>query len=214
MYFKFNTNQGEVRAWVDLSHCTWVNGGVDIMAVNGKDIDETRCDTYNTPDGDLAFKFNGEEVLIGKAVLPTMAEIKQKLADDSWVTSEQLVQAVMAAGMENVKFSMEMEAPAALIGGFAVCNGRNKRRVDCKIVPMYNRMPHGNYKLKFEAVNNEEERLCREEFYTSDMIGLIKRGFIQIGDVEDNGKTSEQNFREYIKNWVLNENFSVLTIKA
>ena len=192
MYFDFNTNSGKVHAWLTFDFVGMDMDTADVIAVNGEQREEVRCKLYNTADNDLAFKFNGEEILVGSAIIPTMSEVKHAIETNGrGGNSDQLMQAIMGAGVSNVRFTMELDRPSARFGSFAVCTGE-KERVACKIVPGYNRMPHGNYKLKFEAVNDEErERLCRDDLYTSDMIGLIRRGYIEILDPIEDGKSTE-----------------------
>lgn len=213
MYYIFNSKNGIVHAWIDVDHIQCGYGRADVMCVDGKAIDEVQCQMYANDNGDAAFKFRGEEFVMGDAIIHTMSEIKQMFEKGENVFSEMLMQAIMADGLENVRFGIKLPAADAFIGPFAVCSNKTAF-VKSKIVPGFNRMPHGNYKLKFEAVEEHPDLvLCREEFYTSDMVSLIKRGHITIMDSIDDGKTSRRHFREYLNSVTKSENNNGVEVK-
>lgn len=198
MYCNYKIKNGDtLHVWIDLDYVDGISTA-DVTGINRKDIKEERCRMFKNDSGKLVFDFRGEEVEVASAEVHSMAEIREMM-DKGNVICDDMMLAIIGDGMENVRFMTELDVPDMVMCGIGVCSGK-KRYTECKLVPEFNRMPHGNYKLSLVAVEGSDGygNTCKEQYYTSDMMGLIRKGFIKIGDSVADDKTAKQHFEEYI----------------
>lgn len=191
MYFNFKTiNNGTIKAYVSFEGYRQDAG---IMFDNGKSKTEK---LYNNENGDLSFRFNGEEIVIRKAETTNVETIRSRIESGEWVTSSDLMLALICDGVENVRFLDELPVPDFVFPGtsIAVCSNQREKCV-CKLELEYLFMPHEDYKLKLIAA--EPSFVCSGRYYTSDLLSLITRGQIQILDSIQDGKTAEEHLVEY-----------------
>lgn len=181
MYYNFDTSNGNLRTWISMDS---FNDNVVIYDNNGREVEEVKL--YNNADGDLSFKVNNEEILFKNFKAMSMAEFKSAIERGDRVFGNEFVKAIIHDGMENVRFGLEMPVPDMIIPMMGIAMiGDKTVMCECKLVKEYLHMPHDNYKIKLEAVNNKN--VCRDRYYVSDFVDLIKSGHIQILDSVDDG---------------------------
>lgn len=194
MYYKYNTHNGEVRAFISLDS---FNDSVHIYA---GDNTEYSTNLYNNKSGELAFNYEGEEILFKDFIKTSMSEIRQKIYDKELVFSNELMQAIICDGIDNVRFRMDMRVPDMIIPemGIALC-GEKKKACVCSLVEEYLHMPHESYKLSFMAVAEPKSEVvtCKEKMYADDFASMLCDGFYEILDSVDDGKTTDEHVMEY-----------------
>lgn len=196
MYYSYNTHNGEVLAFISFES---YNDRVYLRTQANPDYENTVV-LYNNKNGDLAFNYDGEEILFKDFIKTSMKEIKQKISNNEHVTSDELMLAIICDGMNNVRFGMDMPVPDVVVPGlgFAICGDKTKR-CTCKPVEEYLGMPHEDYKIGLEAVREPEdnEYTCEDRYYTSDFTSMLCNGIFEILDSIDDGKTAEEHVVEY-----------------
>lgn len=85
-----------------------------------------------------------------------------------WVTSDDLCQAILTDGIENVRFIVPFQIAFD-----------NEKDIVCKIEERFNREVKQNYKIILIPEKNETG-VTYVDYYTSDFVSLIKSGYIKI----------------------------------
>lgn len=124
------------------------------------------------------FTWNKEKIYLNDWVRMTMKELKEKIDRDEWVVSDDLTQAILTDGVENVRFECPLNPIDFVIGGVALCNASESVRTLCKVTEKRYKVEN-NYKLTVVPVD-ENLMVGSNNYYISDMIGLIKDGHIKI----------------------------------
>lgn len=105
-----------------------------------------------------------------------MKELKEKVDRKEWTTSDDLCQAILSDGVDNVRFIIPLNTVSARGFGISL---KTKDTV-CKIEERYNREVKNNYKLTVVPVNSDATVANRADYYTEDMTSLIREGRIKI----------------------------------
>lgn len=122
------------------------------------------------------FTWNRRKIYLVDWVRISMAELKRKIANYEDVWDDDLCQAILSDGIENARFI----APFNTRNDIWFLNGNEFEDTLCKIKEEWNREVKRNYKLVLIPVEPKDNIASRREFYTSDMLSLIKQGFIKI----------------------------------
>lgn len=126
------------------------------------------------------FTWNRNKIYINDWIKTSMKELKQKFDNDERVTSDDLCQAIMSDGVENVRFIVPMDVVTARAFGLCIVDGNKHKDTLCKIDERWNREVERNYKIVLVPVYSDDEVIREEDYYTSDLIDLIKHGHIKI----------------------------------
>ena len=133
--------------------------------------------TIREDDDGRFFTWNKNKIYLNNWIRSSMKELKEKINNKEWVTSDDLCQAILSDGIENVRFIV----PLNTVCGFGFFLDGNKfKDTLCKIEERWNREVKNNYKLIVVPVEPDETVASYGDFYTSSMISLIKEGHIKI----------------------------------
>lgn len=105
-----------------------------------------------------------------------MKELKEKIENGEWVTSDDLCQAIMTDGIDNVRFMVPLNTTCGLF----FLNGNEFKDTLCKVEERWNREIKQNYKIILIPVEPDESIASSCDYYTSDFVSLIKEGHIKI----------------------------------
>lgn len=127
------------------------------------------------------FTWNRNKIYLNDWIKTSMKELKQKIDNDEWVTSDELCQAILTDGVENVRFIVPMDVVTARLSDYLYIADSSKRKNTlCKIDERCNRKVKLDYKIVLVPVYPDDEVVEEEVYYTSDLIDLIKNGSIKI----------------------------------
>lgn len=123
------------------------------------------------------FTWNRNKIYLNDWIKISMKELKEKIENGEWITSDDLCQAIMTDGIENVRFIVPLNTTCGF--GFFL-NGNEYKDTICKIEERWNREIKQNYKIILVPLNNDEDVASYQDYYTLDFISLIKSGHIKI----------------------------------
>lgn len=194
MEMKFNNGAKEITGFVHTDY----HKGVSVYDEHGE---EQFC-PIEVGDHGVGFTYMGEKFSFSDAVKTSMADIKAKMEAGEFITSNELMMAIICDGTDNVRFGMKVHKPCFVFPGssVAVCSD-DMMETTCKLVNDSRDKPHHNYKLSFVAAEGSDGygSTCRERYYVSDMCSIIKQGGIKILESINDGKTASEHFDEYFK---------------
>lgn len=96
-----------------------------------------------------------------------MKELKEKVDRKEWTTSDDLCQAILSDGVDNVRFIIPLNT---------VCEFSKFKDTVCKVEERWNREISQNYKLVVVPVDSDTAVISSRDFYISDMMSLIQDG--------------------------------------
>lgn len=205
MNYSFNTKNGVIKTFISFES---YNDRVSIWDEAVKDWVDTTF--YNNINGDLCFKYRGEEIKFSSFHKTSMKEIKEQIKSGKSINDDDLMLAIICDGMENVRIAMEMPVPDMVFPGtsIGICSGK-KVKCTCKLQEEFNSMPHENYKLRIVADNDSDGYgiTCSERMYTSSITGFMEVGIIEILDSIDDGKTAEEHVIDYFNKFSSKDSF-------
>lgn len=151
------------------------------------------------------FTWNRNKIYLSNWIRTSMKELKQKIDNDEWVTSEDLCQAIMSDGVRNVRFIVPMDVEVArLLDYLYIADSSKRKDTLCKIDERWNREVKQDYKIVLIPVYPDDKVVREEVYYTSDLIDLIKNGSIKIvlqSDLNEDKKRfvhQEQSNEDYL----------------
>lgn len=123
------------------------------------------------------FTWNRNKIYLNDWIKISMKELKEKIENGEWITSDDLCQAIMTDGIENVRFIVPLNTTC----GFGFClNGNEFKDTLCKVEERWNREIKQGYKIVLIPVESDESIASSRDYYTMDFISLIKSGHIKI----------------------------------
>ena len=174
MNYKYNCGNEVIRVWV------WNDDSRTEVSVMDNKTKKTYERTIREDEGGKFFTWNKNKIYLDNWIRITMKELKDKIDSKEWCTSDELCQAILTDGVDNVRFIVPLNTISMLVLGLPLADGDNFKDVLCKIKEDYLHEVKNNYKLQLVPVEPTEDTVSRREFYTGDMLGLIKSGFIKI----------------------------------
>ena len=123
------------------------------------------------------FTWNRNKIYLNDWIKTSMKELKEKIKNGECVTSDDLCQAIMTDGIENVRFVVPLNTTCNV--GFLL-NGNEFKDTLCKVEERWNREVKQNYKIVLVPVEPDESIASSSDYYTMDFISLIKNGNIKI----------------------------------
>mgnify|MGYP004462121365 CR=1 FL=1 len=123
------------------------------------------------------FTWNRNKIYLNDWIKTSMKELKDKIENGEWATSDDLCQAIMTDGIENVRFIVPMNTTC----GFGLLlNGKEFKDTLCRVEERWNREVIRNYKIVLIPVEPDESIASSRDYYTVDFVSLIKEGYIKI----------------------------------
>lgn len=123
------------------------------------------------------FTWNRNKIYLNDWIKTSMKELKDKIENGEWVTSDDLCQAIMTDGIENVRFIVPLNTTCGF--GFLL-NGNEFKYTLCRVEERWNREVKQNYKIVLIPVEPDESIASSRDYYTMDFVSLIKSGNIKI----------------------------------
>lgn len=123
------------------------------------------------------FTWNRNKIYLNDWIKISMKELKEKIENEEWITSDDLCQAIMTDGIENVRFIVPLNTTCGF--GFFL-NGNEFKNTLCRVEERWNREIKQNYKIVLVPVEPDESIASSRDYYTMDFVSLIKEGHIKI----------------------------------
>ena len=171
MNYRYKCGNEVIRVWV------WSDDFHTEVSVTDNKSNKTYNRTIREDENGKFFTWNKNKVYLKDWIRISMKELKEKIERKEWVTSDDLCQAILSDGIDNVRFIV----PLNTVCGFGFfLDGNEFKDTVCKIEERWNREVSHNYKLVVVPVEPDETVASSKDFYTSDMILLIQSGHIKI----------------------------------
>lgn len=174
MTYKYKCGNEVIRVFV------WNDEFHNTVTVEDSNTHNTYERTIREDDNGKFFTWNRNKIYLDNWVEITMRELKDKIENNEWVTTDDLCQAILTDGVENVRFVVPLHTISFRGFGISLCNGNEYKDTICKIEERWNRKVKQNYKIILVPVNDDEEVASYEDYYTLDFVSLIKSGHIKI----------------------------------
>ena len=170
MNYKYQCGDQIINVWYS---STFRNPKVVHICTKNKDIPRSVLED----ERGLFFTWNHKKIYLDNWIRTSMKELKQRIdnKDDS-VTDDDLCIAIMSDGVDKVRFNVPINKRAGLF----FLDGCDFKMVECKIVESWNREVKNKYKITFVPVIPDVNIGDKREFYVSDLISLIKDGYVEI----------------------------------
>ena len=123
------------------------------------------------------FTWNRNKIYLNDWIKISMKELKEKIENGEWITSDDLSQAIMTDGIENARFIVPLNTTCGF--GFFL-NGNEFKDTLCKVEERWNREIKQNYKIVLIPVEPDDSVASSRDYYTEDLVSLIKEGHIKI----------------------------------
>ena len=169
MDYKYNCGNEVIRVWV------WNDDFHTEVTVTDNKTNKSYDRSIREDENGKFFTWNKNKVYLNNWIRTSMKELKEKFERKEWVTSDDLCQAILSDGIDNVRFVV----PLNTVCGFFLDGNKFKDTV-CKIEERYNREVKSNYKLTLVPVEADETVASSDDYYTMDMVSLIQSGYIKI----------------------------------
>ena len=174
MNYRYNCGNEVVRVWV------WNDDFHKEVTVTDNKTNKGYDRTIREDENGKFFTWNKHKVYLNDWIRTSMKELKEKIEKKEWVTSDDLYQAILSDGIENARFIVPLNTVSVRGFGISLLDGRKTKDTVCKIEERYNREVRNNYKLTLVPVETDETVASSHDYYTMDMISLIKEGYIKI----------------------------------
>lgn len=174
MNYKYNCGNEVIRVWV------WDDDSRTEVSVMDNKTKKTYERTIREDEGGKFFTWNKNKIYLDNWIRITMKELKDKIDSKEWCTSDELCQAILTDGVDNVRFIVPLNTISMRVFGLSLADGNKFKDTLCKIKEEYLREVKRNYKLTLVPVESSEYTVNRTDFYTDDMISLIRSGHIKI----------------------------------
>lgn len=171
--YKYGNDVIFVHVWDDIYMQPTVTIRGDIRHAGYAGYESVICEDENGK----FFMCHESKIYLDDWIRTSMKELKERIERKELVTSADLCQAILSDGVDNVRFIVPLNTVCGL--GFFL-NGDKFKNTVCKIEERDNREVKENYKLTVVPVKPDETVASSRDFYTDDMLSLIKSGHIQI----------------------------------
>lgn len=170
MNYRYNCGDEVIRVgvWNDDFHTT--------VIVTDNKTNKAYIRSIHEDENGTFFTWNKNKIYLDNWIRTSMKELKEKVDRKEWITSDDLCQAILSDGVDNVRFIIPLNTVSARGFGISL---KTKDTV-CKIEERYNREVKNNYKLTVVPVNSDATVANRADYYTEDMTSLIREGRIKI----------------------------------
>ena len=158
MDYKYNCGNEVIRVWVwnDDFHTEVSVTDNKTKKIYERTIREDECGKF--------FTWNKNKIYLDNWIRITMKELKDKIDSKEWCTSDELCQAILTDGVDNVRFIVPLNTISMRVLGLPLADGDNFNDVLCKINEEYLHDVKQNYKLTLIPVEPTEDTVSRREF--------------------------------------------------
>lgn len=174
MNYRYNCGNEIMKVWV------WNDDFHTEVTVTDNKTNKSYERTIREDENGKFFTWNKNKVYLNDWIRTSMKELKEKVDRNEWVTSDDLCQAILSDGIDNVRFIVPLNVVSVRGLGISLLDGAKTKDVVCKIEERWNREVKQNYKLVVVPVEEDKTVASSDDFYTMDMISLIKSGYIKI----------------------------------
>lgn len=126
------------------------------------------------------FTWNQHKIYVDNFKKISIQSIKDKLANDEWVTDDELCQAILSEGVENVRFIIPMMLVSCRFMGLVTCDPTKRVEKKCHIEEGFNRMVSDGYKFNFVPDDYDGTTCSHEEYYVLDFVSSLRNGYVKI----------------------------------
>ena len=173
MTYQYNCNGKVIDVW------RWGDINMDNVSVfDGKAYERS----IHEDENGKFFTWNKTKIYLDDWIRSSMKDLKDRVDNNEWITSEDLCKAILSDGVENVRFSIPVNNHDQLD---LSDNPENCKDVLFMIKEEFNREVVNNYKVKLYIVDQDESNKKYRDFYTDDLVHLIRDHCVKIV-VEDN----------------------------
>lgn len=123
------------------------------------------------------FTWNKTKIYLDNYVKSSMEELNNRILNGEFITSDELCVAILSDGIDNVRFDVPFNITTCLN---TFTKGRETKRVLCKIEERWNREVKQNYKIILVPVKEDNTITSYKDFYTGDLLSLLKDGLVNI----------------------------------
>ena len=171
MTYKYKCGNEIIEVW------TWDDEFHNKVEVRDRKTSKSYKRTIREDENGKFFTWNKHKIHLHDWVRVSLKELKEKIEHGEWVTSDDLCQAILTDGIDNARFIV----PLNTVCGFGFFLDGNKfKDTLCKVEERWNREVKQNYKLILVPVEPDNDVASYHDYYTMDMISLIKSGHIKI----------------------------------
>ena len=174
MFYRYNCGNEVIRVFVygDDFHTS--------VSVENSETSRSYDRTIREDENGRFFTWNHKKIYLNDWIRLPMKDLKERMEKGEWVTSDDLCQAILTEGVDNVRFVVPLGVVSVRGFGISMLNGSKCKDVLCKIEEDFNREVKNNYKIKVVPVVSDESVASSDDFYTSDFVSLIRSGHIKI----------------------------------
>lgn len=169
MNYRYNCGDEVIRVGV------WDNDLHATVIVTDNKTKKAYIRSIHEDENGTFFTWNKNKIYLNDWIRTSMRELKERVNRKEWITSDDLCQAILSDGVDNVRFII----PLYTVSGGLGTSLKTKGTV-CKIEERYNREVKNNYKLTVVPVDPDATVANRADYYTEDMASLIREGRIKI----------------------------------
>ena len=171
MFYKYKCGNEVIKVFV------WNNEFHSTVSVEDAKTRKSYERTIREDENGKFFTWNRNKIYLNDWIKISMKELKEKIENGEWITSDDLCQAIMTDGIENARFIVPLNTTCGF--GFFL-NGNEFKDTLCKVEERWNRKIKQNYKIVLIPVESDESIASSRDYYTMDFVSLIKSGHIKI----------------------------------
>lgn len=174
MIYKYKCGNEVIRVFV------WNDDFHNEVSVEDTKTQKSYDRTIREDENGKFFTWNRNKIYLNDWIKISMKELKEKIENGEWITSDDLCQAIMTDGIENVRFMVPLNTTCGLF----FLNGNKFKDTLCKVEERWNREIKQNYKIVLIPVEPDDNVANSADYYTEDFVSLIKCGNIKIAETQ------------------------------
>ncbi len=171
MTYKYKCGNKIIEVW------TWDDEFHNEVEVRDRKTSKSYERTIREDENGKFFTWNRHKIYLNDWIRVSLKELKGKIERGELVTSDDLCQAILTDGIENARFIVPLN-PFCGFGFFL--DGNKFEDTLCKVEERWNREVKQNYKLILVPVESDNDVESYHDYYTTDIISLIRSGNIKI----------------------------------
>ena len=190
MFYKYKCGNELIKVFV------WNNEFHSTVSVEDAKTRKSYERTIREDENGKFFTWNRNKIYLNDWVKISMRELKEKIENEEFVTSDDLCQAIMTDGIENVRFTVPLNA----ICGFGfLLNGNEFKDTLCKVEERPLREVKNNYKIVLVPVETDESVASIDK---DGLITAFDRGTTVITATAVDGSEKTTSFTLTVKKYV------------
>lgn len=170
MIYKYKCGNEIIRVFV------WDDDFHNEVSVEDTKTQKSYDRTIREDENGKFFTWNRNKIYLNDWIKISMKELKEKIENGEWITSDDLCQAIMTDGVENVRFIVPLNTRCGLF----FLNRNEFKDTLCKMEERWNREIKQNYKIVLIPVEPDDSVANSADYYIEAFVSLIKCGNIKI----------------------------------